>query len=157
MKAKKSTAETIADIGTEKRDFPSFNVGDRIAVVIKVVEGTKERNQTFEGDVIAMKKHGISSTFTVRKMGAHGIAVERIFPYYSPIISSIKRIAEGKVRRAKLYYLRERIGKAARIKEKKKSAPNKKKTTAPTDKPPTKDGGAPTTEPPSKHIAPTDT
>lgn len=118
MKATKLTRETLADLGVEKRDFPSFKVGDTIAVATRIKEGDKERIQTFEGDVIADHRHGISSTFMVRKIGANGVAVERIFPYYSPKIESIKIVRIGKVRRAKLYYVRDRIGKAARIKEK---------------------------------------
>ncbi len=118
MKAKKYTKETILSLGTQERNFPRFEVGDAIIVGQKIKEGDKERIQYFEGDVIAMKNNGISSTFTVRKIGANSIAVERIFPYYSEIIDSIKFLRRGKVRRAKLYYIRERIGKAARVKEK---------------------------------------
>jgi len=157
MKAKKSTTETIATTSIEKRDFPPFSVGDRIAVVVKVVEGNKERNQTFEGDVIAIKKHGISSTFTVRKISGHGIAVERIFPYYSPIISSIKRVAEGEVRRAKLYYLRDRVGKAARIKEKKTPGASKKKATPKPEAAPITNEDTPLAEQTNEPAAPTST
>lgn len=117
MKAAKFTKETINKIGTGARKFPSFNAGDSVAVVIKIKEGGKERLQTFEGDVIAIRNRGISSTFTVRKIASGGIAVERIFPYYSPIIDSIKFIQKGKVRRAKLFYLRGRVGRAARVEE----------------------------------------
>lgn len=118
MKAKKHTKETILSEGIEKRNFDKFEVGDAIIVGQKIKEGNKERIQNFEGDVIAINNHGISSTFTVRKIGANSVAVERIFPYYSPLIESIKFLRTGKVRRAKLYYIRERIGKAARVKEK---------------------------------------
>lgn len=118
MKADKYTKETICTIGIVDRGFPKFNVGDTIAVDQKVIEGDKSRIQTFEGDVIAMRKHGISSTFTVRRLGAHGVSVERIFPYYSPLIETIRLVKNGEVRRAKLYYIRDRVGKAARIKEK---------------------------------------
>lgn len=118
MKAQKLTRETIANLGTYDRSFPQFNIGDTIAVSQRIKEGDKERIQVFEGDVIAMHKEGASSTFTVRKIGANSIAVERVFPYYSPKIDSIKFVRHGKVRRAKLYYIRERIGKAARVKEK---------------------------------------
>jgi len=117
MKAKKFTKETIRELGIVSRDFPEFDIGDRIAVSVRIKEGGKERSQIFEGDVIAMNKNGISSTFTVRKMSANAVAVERIFPYYAPIIADITFIRKGKVRRAKLYYLRDRVGKAARIKE----------------------------------------
>ena len=118
MKAQTLTKETILDLGTEDRGFPQFRVGDTIEVSQIVKEGNKERIQKFIGDVIADHTNGISSTFTVRKIGANSIGVERIFPYYSPIIADIKLIKYGKVRRAKLYYVRNLVGKAARIKEK---------------------------------------
>ena len=118
MKAKWYTKETISDIDIQDRNFPPFRVGHTIAVSQRIKEGNKERLQVFQGDVIAMHKNGISTTFTVRKIGAHGISVERIFPYYSPLIQGIKVISRGFVRRAKLYYLRDRVGKAARLKEK---------------------------------------
>ncbi len=117
MKAKGFTRETIGEIGISKLEFPDFKVGDTIAVSQRIKEADKERLQVFEGDVIAMHKKGASSTFTVRKIGAHSIAVERIYPFYTPLIKSIKIIKHGDVRRAKLYYIRERIGKAARLKE----------------------------------------
>jgi len=118
MKAEGKTKETIMVHGVTDRGFPSFRVGDTIAVTQRIKEGNKERAQVFEGDVIAMKTRGIASTFTVRKIGAHSIAVERIFPLYSPRVSKIKIVKHGDVRRAKLYYVRERIGKAARLREK---------------------------------------
>lgn len=126
MQAKKITKETVAKFGMIDRQFPEFNVGDTLAVVQRVrerikegdKESIKERLQTFEGDVIAIRNNGVSSTFTIRKIGAHNIAVERIFPFCTPIIEEIKVIRLGDVRRAKLYYLRDRIGKAAKIKEK---------------------------------------
>jgi large subunit ribosomal protein L19 len=118
MKAKKYTRETIRDMGVADRGFPIFAVGDTIAVSQRIKEGDKERIQVFEGDVIAMHKRGVSSTFTVRKIGANAVAVERIFPFYSPNIDSIKFIRKGQVRRAKLYYIRERVGRAARVAEK---------------------------------------
>ncbi len=99
-----------------KTDLPDFRPGDRIAVDVKVVEGSRSRLQTFEGNVIAMAGSGINRTFTVRKI-AEGIGVERIFPLHSPSINAIRVVRPGKVRRAKLYYLRELRGKAARIKE----------------------------------------
>ena len=117
MKAKKYTKETILQLGVVNRGFPRFDVGDTVAVVQKIKEGDKERLQTFQGDVIAMRNRGISSTFTVRKIGAGGIAVERIFPYYSPMIESLSVPRRGRVRRAKLYYLRSRKGTAARVQE----------------------------------------
>ncbi|HML19808.1 MAG TPA: 50S ribosomal protein L19 [Candidatus Dependentiae bacterium] len=105
-------------MGTENREFPVFAIGDTIAVSQRIKEGDKERIQVFEGDVIAMHKRGVSSTFTIRKIGANSVAVERIFPFYSPKIDSIKFVRKGRVRRAKLYYIRERVGKAARVTEK---------------------------------------
>jgi len=118
VKAKWYTKETINNIDVQDRNFPPFRVGDAVAVSQRIKEGNKERLQAFQGDVIAMHKNGISTTFTVRKIGAHGISVERIFPYYSPLVQGIKFISRGFVRRAKLYYLRDRVGKAARLKEK---------------------------------------
>ncbi len=100
-----------------RTDLPKFNVGDRIRVHVRVIEGDKERIQPFEGDVISIKGGGINKTFTVRKI-ASGVGVERIFPYNSPKIAKIDVVREGKVRRAKLYYLRNLSGKAARIKSK---------------------------------------
>lgn len=117
MKAAKLTKETILDYGTFDRNFPPFKVGDTIEVFQVIKEGDKERIQMFEGDVIAMHNSGVASTFTVRRIGANGIGVERIFPYYSKAIDSIKLVKHGSVRRAKLNYLRERLGKSARIKE----------------------------------------
>ena len=117
MKAAKLTKETILDYGIFERNFPDFKSGDTIEVSQVIKEGAKERIQLFEGDVICMHQSGIASTFTVRRIGANGIGVERIFPYYSKNIDSIKLLKHGKVRRAKLNYLRERVGKAARIKE----------------------------------------
>lgn len=118
MKAKHYTRETIREIGMYDRSFPEFREGDAIAVSVRIREGGKERLQVFEGDVIAMHSKGASSTFTIRKIGANAIPVERVFPYYSPLIDSIKFIRGGKVRRAKLFYMRKRIGKAARVQEK---------------------------------------
>ena len=130
MKAAKITRETISDIGSYERSFPQFSIGDTIAVSQRIKEGDKERIQVFEGDVIAMHKEGASSTFTVRKLGANAVFVERIFPYYSPKIDSIKFVRRGKVRRAKLYYIRDRVGKAARVKEKVVAKHGSKKKTA---------------------------
>jgi len=99
-----------------KSDIPPFSVGDRIRVNVKVVEGDKTRIQAFEGVVIARKHGGLSETFTVRRV-TYGEGVERTFPLHSPIIDSIEVLSRGKVRRAKLYYLRSKSGKASRIKE----------------------------------------
>jgi len=118
MQAKKYTKETILKMGTADRKFDKFSVGDMVKVSQKIKEGDKERIQVFEGDVIAMSKNGIASTFTVRKISANAVPVERIFPYYSPLIERVEFVRKGKVRRAKLYYMRERIGKAARVAEK---------------------------------------
>lgn len=117
MQATGYTKETIKNIDLKERNFPNFDVGDAIAVSQKVMEGDKERIQIFEGDVIAIKHNGLSSTFTVRKIGANSVAVEKIFPYYSPLVAEIKFVRKGKVRRAKLYYMRNRVGKAARVQE----------------------------------------
>ncbi|MCL4380065.1 50S ribosomal protein L19 [Candidatus Dependentiae bacterium] len=117
MKAKKITKETILNLGIVERNFPSFEVGDTIAVHQRVREGDKERIQVFEGDVIARRSNGIGSTFVVRKIGANSIAVERIYPFYCPIIESIVLVKKGKIRRAQAYYVRDRVGKAARFKE----------------------------------------
>lgn len=100
-----------------KRDITPFRVGDTVRVSIQVKEGDKERLQAFEGIVIGRKGSGIRETFTVRKI-SYGIGVEKVFPIHSPLISKIERIKEGNVRRAKLYYLRGRKGKAAKVKEK---------------------------------------
>jgi large subunit ribosomal protein L19 len=117
MKASRLTKETILDLNATDRGFPEFTVGDTIEVAQIVKEGSKERIQKFLGDVISMHNKGISTTFTVRRIGANNIGVEKIFPYHTPMINDIKVIKKGAVRRAKLYYLRDRIGKSARIKE----------------------------------------
>lgn len=117
MRARKLTKETIELIDVVDRGFDNFDVGDAIIVGLRVKEGDKERIQLFEGDVIAVKNKGIAKTFTVRRIGANAVAVERIFPYYSPLLASIKFVRKGRIRRAKLYYMRDRIGKAARVKE----------------------------------------
>ena len=98
-------------------DIPNFNPGDTVRVDVRVIEGGRERTQAFEGVVIARKGGGIRETFTVRKI-SFGVGVERIFPVHAPIIQEIEVLRRGDVRRAKLYYLRDRIGKATRIKEK---------------------------------------
>ena len=103
---------------TPQKDLPDFRPGDNIDVSYKIIEGAKERIQSFKGNVIQMNGAGSTKTFTVRKMSS-GVGVERIFPYNSPAIVDVKVLKRGKVRRAKLYYLREMIGKKAKIKERK--------------------------------------
>ena len=100
-----------------KNDVPAFGPGDTVSVQVKVVEGSRERFQTFEGVVIAKRNRGLNSAFTVRKI-SHGVGVERVFQTHSPIVASIAVVRRGDVRRAKLYYLRNLRGKAARIREK---------------------------------------
>ena len=103
---------------TGKKDLPKFKAGDNITVNYKIIEGNKERIQSFRGDVIKLQGEGKTGTFTVRKI-SDGVGVERLFPFYSPNIDSIVLNKSGRVRRAKLYYQRERSGKSARIQEKK--------------------------------------
>jgi large subunit ribosomal protein L19 len=103
-----------------RMDLPNFNVGDTVKVHFKIVEGEKERIQVFEGVVIRKRKGGVGATFTVRKV-SYGIGVERIFPLHSPRIEKIEVVTRGRVRRARLYYLRHLRGKAARIKTKKQT------------------------------------
>ncbi len=100
-----------------RTDLPEFGPGDTVRVSVRVVEGERERLQDFEGIVIRRRSGGINENFTVRRIGAHGIGVERTFLLHSPRIETIKVVRRGKVRRAKLYYLRNLSGKAARIKE----------------------------------------
>ena len=102
---------------TANKTYPAFKAGDNITVNYKIVEGGKERIQSFRGDVIKSQGNGATASFTVRKI-SDGVGVERLFPFLSPNIDSIVLNKSGKVRRAKLYYLRERSGKSARIKEK---------------------------------------
>ena len=99
------------------KDAVKVQIGDYVKVSFKVIEGSRERIQVFEGTVIAMRGEGVKETFTVRKI-AYGVGVERVFPVHSPKIAGIEVVRHGKVRRAKLYYLRDRVGKAARVKEK---------------------------------------
>jgi large subunit ribosomal protein L19 len=112
-------ADIIRELEAEQmhREVPTFGSGDTVVVQVKVKEGTRERLQAFEGVVIAKRNRGLNSSFTVRKI-SHGEGVERVFQTYSPMIGSIEVKRRGDVRRAKLYYMRERRGKAARIKEK---------------------------------------
>ncbi len=104
----------------EAKDVPEFKAGDTLRVAVEIKEGEKTRIQNFEGVCIAIRGEGVGKTFTVRKIGANNVGVERIFPLYSDSIKDIKVLRRGRVRRAKLYYLRDRRGKAARIKELKK-------------------------------------
>lgn len=99
-----------------KDDVPEFRAGDTVRVHVKVVEGQRERIQVFEGVVIKRRGSGVSATYTVRKI-SYGVGVERTFPLHSPKVEKIELVRRGKVRRSKLYYLRDRVGKAARIKE----------------------------------------
>ncbi|HHW08003.1 MAG TPA: 50S ribosomal protein L19 [Clostridia bacterium] len=110
--------DIVQTIGQEqmRKDIPDFKPGDTVSVHVKVVEGNRERIQVFEGTVIRRRGSGIQETFTVRRM-SYGVGVERTFPVHSPRIEKIVVKRRGKVRRAKLYYLRERVGKSARIKE----------------------------------------
>ena len=112
----KFESDQIAKL-TEGKSIPEFGPGDTLRVNVKVVEGTRERIQAYEGVCIAMKRAGLNSAFTVRKI-SYGEGVERVFPLYSPRVESIELVRRGAVRRAKLYYLRERRGKSARIAEK---------------------------------------
>jgi large subunit ribosomal protein L19 len=100
-----------------KSNLPEFRVGDTVRVGVRVVEGNRERTQEFEGVVIRRRSSGINENFTLRRIASHGIGVERTFLLHSPRLDTIKIIRQGKVRRAKLYYLRGLTGKAARIKE----------------------------------------
>ncbi len=105
-----------------REDIPNFNPGDTVRVHVKVVEGNRERIQPFEGVVIRRRGGGVNETFTVRRIASHGIGVERTFPLHSPRIERIEVLRHGKVRRAKLYYLRGLTGRAARIKERRRPA-----------------------------------
>ena len=107
----------VIDQSSLRDDIPDFNAGDTLKVHVKVVEGNKERVQVFQGVVISRRGSGLQESFTVRKL-SNSVGVERTFPLHSPIIESIEVFTRGDVRRAKLYYLRDRVGKAARIREK---------------------------------------
>ena len=100
-----------------KSELPKFEIGDTVKVHVRITEGDKSRIQMFEGTVIAKKHGGVSETFTVRRV-AHGVGVERVFPIHSPSVTKVEVIRAGKVRRAKLYYLRDKVGKAAKVKSK---------------------------------------
>ena len=110
------------EIGKVEKEIPDFRAGDTVRVGVKVKEGTRERVQNFEGVVIARSNRSINSNFTVRKI-SFGEGVERVFPLYAPIVDSITVVRRGVVRRAKLYYLRGRTGKRARIAERRENAP----------------------------------
>lgn len=99
-----------------KAEIPVIEIGDTVTVQVKIREGEKERLQAFEGTVIARKGSGISETFTVRRL-SYGVGVERVFPIHSPNVASVTIVRKGRVRRAKLYYLRGRVGKASKVKE----------------------------------------
>ena len=100
-----------------KAEVPEVNVGSTVRVHVKIREGERERIQVFEGTIIAVKGSGISKTFTVRRV-SYGVGVERVFPVHSPNVAKVEVVRNGKVRRSKLYYLRDRVGKAAKVKEK---------------------------------------
>ena len=100
-----------------KAEVPVINVGSTVRVHVKIREGERERIQVFEGTIIAVKGSGISSTFTVRRV-SYGVGVERVFPVHSPNVAKVELVRNGKVRRSKLYYLRDRVGKSAKVKEK---------------------------------------
>lgn len=100
-----------------KKEIPVLNIGDTVKVHVKIKEGDRERIQMFEGTIIAKKHGGINETFTVRRL-SYGVGVERVFPVHSPLVEKVDIVRKGKVRRAKLYYLRDRVGKAAKVKEK---------------------------------------
>lgn len=106
----------IIEAGMLKEDVPAFAIGDTVKVHVKIREGERERIQVFEGIVIARKGSGVSETFTVRRL-SYGVGVERVFPLHSPNVAKVEVVRHGHVRRAKLYYLRGRVGKAAKVKE----------------------------------------
>ena len=108
----------LVDVDTLRDDVPDFVPGDTVRVHVKVTEGTRSRVQVFEGNVIARRGSGPRETFTVRKISFNAVGVERIFPVHAPVIDHIEVIRKGRVRRAKLYYLRDRVGKKAKIREK---------------------------------------
>lgn len=122
--------QKFEDSQIQGRQVPDFKAGDTIRVGIKIREGDKLRVQNFEGVCISIRGNGVDRTFTVRKMGANNIGVEKIFPIYSDGLEYIKVIRIGRVRRAKLYYLRNRRGKAARIKELRKENKNEKSSSS---------------------------
>jgi large subunit ribosomal protein L19 len=112
----------MIDLGNLRDDIPDFRAGDRVRVHVRVVEGSRSRIQVFEGDVIARRGGGVGATFTVRKISFNGVGVERTFPVHAPVIDHVEVIRRGRVRRAKLYYLRDRVGKKAKIRERRDPA-----------------------------------
>lgn len=106
----------IIEAGSVQKELPEFKIGDTVRVGVRIREGKNERIQMFEGTVIAVKGSSISKTFTVRRV-SYGVGIERVFPMNSANVDSVKVVRHGKVRRAKLYYLRDRVGKAAKVKE----------------------------------------
>ncbi len=110
-------ATDLVDRASLRNDIPDFGPGDTLKVHVRVVEGNRQRTQLFQGVVIRRKGSGVRETFTVRKV-SFGVGVERTFPVHSPIVSKIEVVTRGDVRRAKLYYLRDRVGRAAKVKEK---------------------------------------
>jgi large subunit ribosomal protein L19 len=110
-------ATDLVDMRSIRDDVPAFDPGDTLKVHVRVVEGSRERVQVFQGVVIRRQGEGVRETFTVRKV-SFGVGVERTFPVHSPIVAKIEVVTRGDVRRAKLYYLRDRVGKAAKVKEK---------------------------------------
>ena len=106
----------VMDADSMKENVPEFGIGDVVRVDVKIREGERERIQAFEGTVIAKRGSGVTQTFTVRRV-AYGVGVERVFPLHSPNVADVKVVRYGKVRRSKLYYLRDRVGKAAKVKE----------------------------------------
>lgn len=106
----------IIESSSMKAELPQFSIGDTVRVGVRIREGKNERIQMFEGTVIAIKGSGISKTFTVRRV-SYGVGIERVFPMHSANVDSVQVVRKGKVRRAKLYYLRDRVGKAAKVKE----------------------------------------
>lgn len=112
----------LVDVDHLRDDLPDFRPGDTVRVHVKVTEGNRARLQVFEGDVIARRGSGVRESFTVRKISFNGIGVERTFPVHAPVIDKIDVVRRGKVRRAKLYYLRDRVGKKAKIRERREPA-----------------------------------
>jgi large subunit ribosomal protein L19 len=107
----------LVDAASLRTDIPAFAPGDEVKVHVRVVEGNKERVQVFQGNVIRISGSGVSETYTVRKL-SYGVGVERTFPMHAPTVQKVELVKRGDVRRAKLYYLRDRVGKAAKIREK---------------------------------------
>jgi large subunit ribosomal protein L19 len=122
MEAHTMNRTDLVDIENLRDDVPDFRPGDTVKVHVKVTEGNRHRIQVFEGDVIARRGSGVRESFTVRKISFNAVGVERTFPVHAPVIDHIEVTRRGKVRRAKLYYLRDRVGKKAKIKERREPA-----------------------------------